>query len=422
MLGGRMLTWLLAGAMLVGCSRVVDPNPRVEAPANEANPPKSNVLACGDPARAGEGERFLDAVFIQNGALFGVDLKSGAVREVIRHQGDTDFETESAIFSRSGDALLVHRNKEGRDSWWSAAADGSEPKRLQLPVDRQVRQALPVCSEEFVGVLSDGRFLRFDLTGEQEYWQPAAEDAPLIDKHAVVSPAGDAVAYVARSGIVVLGLQGKGLTMAGRMPGKEIFGWLGHKAVVTGDTTAVYVLDISKGTFRKADYSSLLGKAPRIISVSVHPQGDFLYVVDRSSIPQAGNTVMAIDASSLKALSALPHRIPPTSKGAPGFSPLGGFEAWPVDQAQDIAYEAPVALIKTATGEIVRVTDAKMASVPFAFHPGDDGFVFTDISRDGKYLVYQDGAGRRTDLAKSVEGHLFEKYQWNPQLGGSTKR
>ncbi|MFZ5823089.1 MAG: hypothetical protein ACOY94_01905 [Bacillota bacterium] len=393
----RFLTLIMV-ALVVGCS----------------NPGSATYVAIESPAP------FTDGVFVQQGELLRLDLETQSVQLLLPSQGDMDFITESAVFTGDGKALLIHRDKEGRDSWWAARADGSDLRRLPLPTDRQVRQVLRLGLTEFVGLLADGRLVRFDLAGSYEAWEPASDDKPVLGIPATGSPSGNAVAYVAPAGVVVLVPGDGGLIVACRTFGKEIFGWLGNGALVTGDGDALHVLDLPCGPSKPVAYRSVFGDRSGLITVSGHPQGKVLYAVKQSSIPSGGSTIAAIDPRTLQPLASLPGHIPTDSRGAPQFSPLGRYEVWPVRGHSGSAYAASAVVVKVGGGEVLQVEDTNMVSVAYSFHPRDLGFVFTDLSRRGTALVYQDRNGHRHDLKVSPEGWPIRWFEWNPRSGEET--
>lgn len=411
MRGSRVLA---AGLVMLVCAACSNP---IAAPAHSHD---SGAIRTACPTNASERsptEDVVDAVFVQEGRLFSIQLKSGEVRELLPRTKPLNHTVHSVLFSRDGRSLLIQRDWEGRDSWWAATADGSNLRRLPLPT-LEIQQAVRLCHSEFISLLKDGRFARFNLEGEPVYWQPEAQDGRRTDTRAVSSPVEDQLAYVGQSGVVILTPQEGALRVSSRVPGTIIHGWIGNDLLVTSDTTTIYSTQISTGQSRKLEYEELLGKGPQIVSVSAHPKGAALYVVNRSSIPGSAKEVVSLDPKTLDRMSKPPHQIPEGSNGAPIFSPLGTYAAWPVERPKGDPYAPNVRLVTGEGGSALLETSSGMVSVPFVFHPRDLGFVFTDLSRGGKILVYQDHGDRRTDLVVSPQGHPFSLFQWNPRLAG----
>jgi len=412
----RILWYLFVMTFVAGCAGVV-PEELVPAPA-ATDPAIKHTASCKHEEHLSSAEQKAPAaVYVQEGELFGIDLEARTTRKLLGKQDATDFSTESATFSGNGELLVIHRDKEGRDSWWAASADGSDLKRLPLPVDRQVRHVVRLCQTEFVAVLEDGRFARFSTQGDPVYWEPGHEDQPMPDTSVVGSPGSGAIAFPSRTGVIVLVPNEKSLAVASRVRGSEIHGWAGDDRLVTGDRDAIYVTEIPSGVSRSVELRSVFGSGSGLITVSVHPRDKLLYVARRSSIPGGPKSIVALDLTTLQPLEALPNRIPPESNGAPSFSPLGSYEVWPVEEPKDLPYASGVAIVNAQTGEVLHVTDADMISVPYALHPKDLGFVFSDLSREGTVLVYQDAAGRRFDLTQSSTGAPIRAFEWNPSQG-----
>jgi len=404
-----IIVWL--AVLFAGCVPVSSQQGRQPPGTGSVVDPLPVEVTSGDQEKTAS----MDAVFVHKGALFGIDLSTSTVNELVPVDGSGQ-KTESAVFARDGKRLLLHRNWVGRDSWWTVKTDGSDLRQLPILGEKQTGPVTSLRDEEFVACFKGEDLVLFGLSGGEPVYQALESDAQCNQNgQLVASPDGGAFAFTSSDSVIIARVQDNHIKLEHRVPGQKIFGWVSGMSLVTADTSNLYLVNASSGQVKRGEIHSIIPSAASLTGVAINPTGKSMYIT--ATLKSGEGATQAVDPLTLIPLAAGADRQPADAFGPTAFSPRGKFAVWVIPGTRGV----PVAIARTDTGEAFLKTNETTVPVPYSFHPGDAAVLYSRPAADaGEYELHLKDLSDKDRVLwrwKSTDG--MDSVEWNPTLAGS---
>lgn len=402
----RALVLVCLAAMLAGCGPTsIDQGRQTPGTGKEVRT-QPNETSPGNQQKTSR----IDVVFVHKGALYGIDLLSSTVKELVPVDGSGQ-KTESAMFASDGKRLLLHRNWVGRDSWWTAKPDGSDLRQLPVMGEQQTGPIARLKDETFVGCFQGEKLVLFDLSGREPLYQELKSDSQCKrNGQMLASPDGITFAYTAPAGVIVATSNDNAIKVLHRVPGQKIFGWLASAALVTGDTSNLYVVSVLTGELKHVSVTSVLPGAEKLTGVTINPTGKSLYIT--AALKAGGGQTIALDPQALAPITDTPDKRPEDGAGPMAFSPLGTLAVWNVPGSRGV----PLVISRSDSGEVLLKTNETTVPVPYVFHPNDTAILYSrPTAQAGEFELHiKDLSGKDRVLWKWDSSDGLGSLDWNP--------